>query len=196
MNKWTGFFLAAGAVLIIGFALLRKVFWNRILEQISAEEFKKDEASINGPLGNLCLSRMNQTTLFLSCLMGEGDSKRIRHLINQLPKLTDQQREQILARAFAWFVSTKDRQGAVEAMNLSNHQKEDKQMQIDILLDGRTNHIEKLCSRMKDLPDAPAKGIMAYLVGVQYDLLDQKDKAREYYEITRRCCGKNVFAQL
>lgn len=56
MNKWTGFFLAAGAVLIIGFALLRKVFWNRILEQISAEEFKKAEASINGPLGNLCLS--------------------------------------------------------------------------------------------------------------------------------------------
>lgn len=186
MNSTTCFFLIAGFILIFGFAIIRKGIWNRILEEIGQNHFDQAQSIIRSPLGNLVLSRMNQTTLLLSCAMGNEDVNAVKTLSSHLPKLTAKQEEQILSRTFAWFLSRQDRENALETARRSE-KREEKIMQVEILLDHKTNYIQPLSRMIAILPDGPRKGALAYLVSVQYNTLQNSIKAKEYLDLFKAC---------
>lgn len=185
MNPTLMFFLAVGLLLVLGFALLRKHTFNKILEAIGEKKFEKAESIINSWAGNLSLSKMNQKSLLLSCKMGMNDSQGMMDLIDTIGHLTADQQELLLQRAFAWSIEQQDPKQAKAIMTRSK-KKEDMELQIRVLLDHDTSLIEPITQEVNRLSDCPRKGVLAYLVAVQYQNKGQEKQADSWFDLSRK----------
>lgn len=197
MNQNMIIFLVIVAVVLlvvfVGSRVMRKKVMMKMITAAQNQNFEEMEAIANKTSTRMLIPPFNLEYLKLNALILEGNKRKINDQFDLLLKnmrKNKAQTEDVTMKAFNYYVGMEDKHRTKELLaqidTFTNvRMKEEAHIMYDIFVMKQCNYIEKMEAELEGMNDAQ-KAINEYLLSVQYTNKGDKEKAKEYEELSRK----------
>ncbi len=179
-------------VLFVAVTFVKKKLLTNMFTYISEKKFKEFEQEVEKGSVKFLFSRYYLAYLKMESSVIEGNKGKINDRFDELlnMNLTNKQREEVVMKAFNYYLSVENKvkcKELLETINLTNNvkMKEEANMTYDIFLMKRHNHIESVLEKMEDIAEEN-RGVYEYLLSVQYNNKGDKEKAKYYGDLSKK----------
>lgn len=195
--------IAAAAV--VGFSLFtyvyKKIRFKNFMTMLQTQNYEAFDKLIQKGSSKYLFPRYNLEYLKLNSYILRGDDKKIDECFDSILNIgmSKKQKQDIYMKAFNYYVgmenATKTKKIIAVIEDFDNEQmKKEARTVYDIFILKRGTYIPEMEALLAEQDDA-AKGITEYLLSVQYGNLNNKKKANEYLELSKKHLNEEDSSQ-
>lgn len=197
MNQTTWVFLGIVIVVLVAYLIITKMMKKKIFAQIISAVQNQDmdevERITKKASTRYLIPPFNLEYLKLNAYILEGNKRKINDQFDLLIKnmrKNKAQTEDVTMKAFNYYVGMEDKHRTKELLEKIDtftnvRMQEEAHMMYDIFIQKGFNYIEQMEEDLKNMNDAQ-KAINEYLLSVQYANKGDKEKAKEYEDLSRK----------
>lgn len=186
--------------LSIGYSLFttfkRNQLFNQLTEYLMKGEYGEFDRLIEDPWVKRSIPPFNIEYMQLNRYMMDGKKKKAIEIYDQFRtrRLNEQQRKQVALSGFDFFIAEEDKERAgyyrdeinkLSPSKENNTIKEEVNVLYDVVLDKNTDRLQELLDKNETM-DEHLRGVNEYLISTIYTNLGDKEKAREYENLSRK----------
>lgn len=185
----TGIIIAGLAITIY---ILKKARFQKMLLALQTQNFDDFFELTNKTSSKYLFPRFNLEYLKLNAYILKGDSKKIAESFDFIftMRMSQKQKDDVYMKAFNYYVSLEDKKKTKELIEIietfkNEALKREARTIYDIFILKKANYVEAMENDLPNMDNAQ-KGITEYLLSVQYTNINNKKKAEEYLELSKK----------
>ncbi|MBQ1522518.1 MAG: hypothetical protein IIZ74_07120 [Erysipelotrichaceae bacterium] len=187
-------------LLSFGFSIFtsfkRNQYFNQLTEYLMKGKFEEFDKMLENPLVKRTIPPFNIEYMQLNRYLMEGRKGKAIEIYDQFKtrRLNDEQRKQVAVGGFDFFVAESDKERAayykdeinrLPASKENNSIKEEVNVLYDVVMDKNTDRLQELLDKNESM-DEHLRGVNEYLISTIYTNLGNKEKAKEYENLSRK----------
>ena len=169
----------------------------KIMELLQKKDLNELENELDSSSCRIILPAFNREFLRLNAYMIHNMQSKINEQFNVLfdMKKNPAQDKEVTVRAFEYYVQNKNKKKSLEMLDKIKEMDDEgliahSQLFYDILIDKKSDYIDILTEQLEN--GSPVdKGINAYLLSLQYGYIGNKEKEKEYLELSKHSFKAN-----
>ena len=174
----------------------RNQLFNQLTEHLMKGEFKEFDRLIEDPWTKRSIPPFNIEYMQLNRYLMEGRKGKVIEIYDQFRtrRLNPEQKKQVILGGFDYFIAQEDKERVTyyrdEINKLPSSKendaiKEEVNILYDVVIDKRTDRLQELLDKNETM-DEHLRGVNEYLISAIYTNLGEKEKAKEYEELSRK----------
>ncbi len=187
-------------LLSFGFSIFtsfkRNQYFNQLTEYLMKGKFDEFDKMLENPWVKRTIPPFNIEYMQLNRSLMEGRKGKAIEIYDQFKtrRLNDEQRKQVAVGGFDFFVAEGDKERAayykdeinkLPASKENNSIKEEVNVLYDVVMDKNTDRLQELLDKNESM-DEHLRGVNEYLISTIYSNLGNKEKAKEYENLSRK----------